>query len=583
MRSTHRQLLTLLIAAFFLLLTACLPHCRASEQEERPVNFIFLIDVSGSMISPRTMVPSGSGGQITLFEALRQALKQIVEDERLICARSKVSFITFGTNVTEKTDWPLSLATPADRQSLSCRIASAEQLQADKHGDTYMAGALDQAYSKAGQMVSKTEPCTTTFIIMLTDGWDEPPKGASLHVKDVAQKIIARQKELRTTLGVNTWQVRVVGLQRLPDKKAGTTTACQLAHMLGGEFLDVTRQGGETVAQRIFLALKKTVADLQGQVELAALDKGGLADFGRIEGGQNAQAVIQLTSRSCYPEKITGIEEASAMLDRQAVEKLKASCQSLKDKGLLKVPDQLESLSFAGDLPAKALSFHSKQADFFLIPTFEQLARGGVSWQPFAISAHVSNKCPPGFYLGAIKIISTARVQDFVPYVILVPSRLTVDQELIKAKLRKPGFFFTERGCANLRFVVNASVSGQGKRQDICIEPCAAGRGLALPPALLNGGKPTMAELDESSAAGRQVDITVDIPADLKPGSYTGAFKLKVKDPTNTIAPGNVFYELEVLPSAWEQVSPVAIPILAVLLSLGAIGLVLLLAGLKNS
>lgn len=64
-------------------------------------------------------------------------------------------------------------------------IQSPEALSADKHGDTYMGGALALALQKANQMYSDTDPCTTTFIVMLTDGWDEPPAGATVKVRTV--------------------------------------------------------------------------------------------------------------------------------------------------------------------------------------------------------------------------------------------------------------------------------------------------------------------------------------------------------------------------------------------------------------
>ncbi|MBX9720663.1 MAG: VWA domain-containing protein, partial [Candidatus Obscuribacterales bacterium] len=233
--------------------------------DERPANFVFLLDVSGSMVSARTQVKAADGSNVTLFEALRQALEQIVKDDRLVSPKSKVAFITFGTAITEKNDWPSSLATSEERKSLLTKIASAAELQADKHGDTYMAGGLEAAYARAEQFAKDSASCTSTFIVMLTDGWDEPPANASYKVADEAAKFIAKQNELKQKLGVNTWQVRVVGLQRLPDKKAGTTTAAEVAKLLGGSFLDVSKEQSGTIADRIYAALKQTIAELQGE------------------------------------------------------------------------------------------------------------------------------------------------------------------------------------------------------------------------------------------------------------------------------------------------------------------------------
>ncbi len=154
------------------------PPALAAQERERPVNFVFLVDVSGSMVMKSTMVKGPDGKDITLFEALRSALKQMVEDSRLIGGASRVSFITFGTAVTEKSDWPSKLADGAQRADLVGKIVSPETLAADKHGDTYMGGALHAALEKARAMSKDSDACTMTFIVMFTDGWDEPPSGA---------------------------------------------------------------------------------------------------------------------------------------------------------------------------------------------------------------------------------------------------------------------------------------------------------------------------------------------------------------------------------------------------------------------
>lgn len=262
-----RSAMMVLLSVYFVFALMLGSAQSAISAEERPVNFIFLVDVSGSMVMKSTMVTAPNGTQITLFEALREALKQIVNDRRLIGAKSRISFITFGTQITEKSSWPEQLQADSDRETLISRITDPVELQADKHGDTYMGGALDAALTKANQLYSQQDPCTTTFIIMLTDGWDEPPKGAQHQVRSVAAQIVAKEKQIQSKLGVNTWQVAVVGLQRLPDRKAGTTTAAELAKLLGGTFLDVSKEGGGSVSERIFLSLKRTVEGLKGDIK----------------------------------------------------------------------------------------------------------------------------------------------------------------------------------------------------------------------------------------------------------------------------------------------------------------------------
>src|SRR5215471_6484157 len=257
------------LATLICLQAAAFPHvAHAADESDRHANFVFLIDVSGSMVSKSTMVASADGQQIKLFEALRQALKQIIEDERLISEKSRICFVTFGTKISEKSTWPSQLESPALRQKLLEKIQSPQELEADKHGDTYMAGALNLAYEKAKQLSATGDPCTTTFIVMLTDGWDEPPAGAPLKIRPVASRLLAKQRELESRLGVNTWQMRVIGLQKLPERKTGTTTASQLADLIGGEFIDVAQQEGDSVPDRIFAALKRTIEGLKGELRV---------------------------------------------------------------------------------------------------------------------------------------------------------------------------------------------------------------------------------------------------------------------------------------------------------------------------
>ncbi len=191
-RNRHK----LVNALFALLLLLCTLFSAgfAAEERERPVNFVFLVDVSGSMVLKSTMVKGPDGKDITLFEALRTALKQMVEDNRLIGGSSRVSFITFGTAVTEKSDWPTKLTDAAPRAELVGKIVSPETLAADKHGDTYMGGALHAALEKARAMAKDSDACTMTFIVMFTDGWDEPPAGAPYKVRDVAKQILVEKR-----------------------------------------------------------------------------------------------------------------------------------------------------------------------------------------------------------------------------------------------------------------------------------------------------------------------------------------------------------------------------------------------------
>lgn len=540
-------------------------------EEQHPGNFIFLIDVSGSMLFKKEMVRAADGTEVTLFEALRQALKQIVSDERLISTNSKVAFITFGTTINDKPTWPDTLKNSDVRNDLLAKISSADELQADKHGDTYMGGALDKAYEKATKFAAGSEPCATTFIIMLTDGWDEPPRGATLPVRVVAQKIVDKQKEIKHRLGVNTWQTRVVGLQRLPDRKAGTTTAEEVAHLLGGEFLDVAQQGSGTVADRIAAAIKKTIRDLQGRVILAGPTDGGVAAFGVLQGGADSNCNIRVNSSSCYGEQLLSVSDQTNTLSPTDWQTVRAKLHMAEQHSLLKNPVPIEQCIPLSNAPSSAITFHIKDGAVPLAPAAEQTSkddnthRSNGQWQPLDIVAHVDRHCPPGNYIGALKMTATAHADDLVPFFIAVPARLVTSTDTISAKIRKTGFFRADPARTEMKFEVNAQIpSEQRLQEEISVEPQRATTkqgDLKFETAHINGGKPAVIRLNTAEAKAQPVTLAVDIPAEQMPGKYDGVIKLRLSGASKALAPADVHYSLDILPSPWEEVRPVAIPI----------------------
>jgi len=62
---------------------------------------------------------------------------------------------------------------------------------------------------------------------------------------------LTKKQRILKKVGIKTWKVLVIGLQRLPDKKAGTTTAKELADLLVVVFIDVTKQAGGTVSDHL--------------------------------------------------------------------------------------------------------------------------------------------------------------------------------------------------------------------------------------------------------------------------------------------------------------------------------------------
>ncbi|PZM78082.1 MAG: hypothetical protein DKT66_27825 [Candidatus Melainabacteria bacterium] len=594
----------LLPASLMLAPAAFPPPVQAAEERERPVNFVFLVDVSGSMVMKSTMVKGPDGKDITLFEALRSALKQMVEDSRLIGPASQVSFITFGTAITEKADWPNKLGDPALRAQLVNKIASPETLSADKHGDTYMGGALYAAVEKARAMAKEGDACTMTFIVMFTDGWDEPPAGAPHKVRDVSKQILLEKRIAKEKVGVDTWQTRVVGLQRLPDSKAGTTTAKELATLIGGEFIDVNSQSGGTVSDRIFAALKKTVESLKGEIVPAlSISEGcfggidanavgahnGFISFGNVDGNGIASCAFPAELRSCYSEQIAKAEECSA------------SVSTAKQNEVLKFLSsplvRPQGWKLASTLPPGAITVALTHADVVLAPIVPGRKYEGdkpTNLVPVTVQAH--SNCPAGHFLGFLKMLSTARVPQYLPFVVSVPSRLVASPENIKVKVKKPGFFWPEPTAVEITTSIGQS-EGAKRQTAVNIEvipeaaqmKAEAGKPTAaeyqnekIDVANINDGKSVKFAYDASKADKQEIKMNVAIPARQKPGRYEGKLVVKVSGDSETMAPSQIPFEVVVDPSPWEEVAPVAIPLIIVCIIVCGLGIFLWLSTLKR-
>ncbi|MCC7527152.1 MAG: VWA domain-containing protein [Candidatus Melainabacteria bacterium] len=580
------------------------PAAFAAEERERPVNFVFLVDVSGSMVLKSTMVKGPDGKDITLFEALRSALKQMVDDSRLIGTASRVSFITFGTAVTEKSDWPTKLTDAAPRADLVGKIVSPETLAADKHGDTYMGGALHAALEKARAMAKDSDACTMTFIVMFTDGWDEPPAGAPYRVRDVARQILAEKRLAKEKIGVDTWQTRVVGLQRLPDSKAGTTTAKELASLIGGEFIDVNSQSGGTVSDRIFIALKKTVESMKGDIVLSKSDQGvspaaqaggekgfkaGFVHFGKVDGNGMSGCSFPVELRSCYAEEVDKVEECSQSVP-QAVK--------VRELGRLSATNLVaEGTRLASTLPAGAITIALTQSDVVLAPIIPgRVYEGEKPTNLVAVTVQAHSNCPAGHFLGFLKMSSTARVPQYVPFVVSVPSRLVISPESINVKVKKPGFFWPEATSVELSATLGQS-EGAKRQTAVKVEvvpeapalkpeagkPASAGfQNEKIEVANFNDGKPVTFTYDAAKADKQEIKMTVAIPARQKPGRYAGKWTVKVTGDSETMAPSQIPFEIVVDPSPWEEVAPVAVPLIIVCLIVCALGIFLWLSTLKR-
>lgn len=559
----HIQCITLVFSVF--LIAAISLPLPAMAQQERPVNFIFLVDTSGSMVMKSTMVSSSGGQQITLFEALRQALVQLVQDKRLISSTSRVAFVTFGTQINEKTDWPSKIASDEDREKLLGMIRSAESLSADKHGDTYMGGALAQGLKRANALYAESDPCTTTFIVMMTDGWDEPPAGAEFKVRSVAADLVKRKAEIARKVGVDTWHVRVVGLQRLPDSKAGTTTAKELAGLLHGEFLDVSASAKGTVSERIFQAVKKTVEELRGEIRVAGASDAAI-DFGTVSNSGDATAALGLEVKSCYAEDVTGAQECSEDVN-----------PAVAKRSLAKVSDG-HPVTPVSALNKGAISVSLAQPQYSLSPNVgdeDQSKRWqGVSQarQSIDLKLHAHNSCPAGRFVGFFKIASPALTPPPIAYVVSVPARIVAEPENVAVRIKKPGFFWSEGTQVELEATLKQPEGAHGNTPmevqitaDAPVMKSVEGKSFQeskIELSNVNDGKPINLSFDPSKGNLLPLKVNVLIPAQQKPGVYKGVLHVKLTGAAETIAPSEIPFDIDVRPSAWEEVAPVAVPII---------------------
>jgi uncharacterized protein YegL len=532
---------TLIVSLLFLQSARC-----ATTTDERPVNFVFLIDVSGSMLYKSEMVKAKDGSQVTLFEALREALRQIASDERLLGKSSKLSVITFGTVVNEKSNWPTSVQTVEDRQKLLNLIDSTSELQADKHGDTYMGGALQSAYSKAKELQSASEPCATTFIIMLTDGWDEPPKNAQYRVKDEANIFLAKEREVKNKLGFDPWQVKVIGLQRLPDRKVGTTTAKELATMLGGQFIDVSAEQNGTVSERIFLALKQAVEEQKGKIIFPSDFR--LVDFGKVNNEGTATCKIPVRLDSCYPEDVTGVrEEVARARSKQAV---------------VGRPLPFGALTFALAEPSYTLNPH---------PPSSQDANSSDHTDEVTVKATAHNSCPAGNFRGILCLISTAKVDRSLPYAVAVPARIVAEPEEIQVEAKKTGFLSAQGVQIPLKFALKEAPGSHAHANlRVAIRPEAAAMNNCRPNELvtlaapaINSGRTLTCPWDTESHSSMDFIMPLEIADNQLPGRYSGKLTLELDGLNEVVAPTSVPFTLVIKPSPWEEVAPIAVPILA--------------------
>lgn len=580
----------------FIIGTTAIPLAPASATAtDKPVNFIFLVDVSGSMVSKTTIVTDAAGNKITLFEALRGAVRNIVSDGELIKQGSRVSFITFGTNVVEKTAWPATISSEEDRTRLVTLIDTPAELSADRKGDTYMGGGLNQALAKANEFVSKSDPCTTTFIMMLTDGWDEPPKDAKYNVRDIAKQFVARKEEIKNKVGIDTWQVAIIGLKSLPRIKEGTTTAAELSGLLGATFLDVTQEKGRSVSEKIATALGKIISNQRGTftlVSTSASDKRMVAtklpvdeatgekipvlDFGVVNNVGEAKGSFVLRLSACDMEELTSVKESSTRLP-------KAQWKPVIE-GLKPALREGETITLVADLPTGAVQITPEKSPLGVTPEIEESGHRNPVEQTVKLTARAGAKLPVGTFLGCMNLTSTARVPEKIFYLISAPSRLTTKDDTVSESVKRQGFIVLQDSDAKLKVTFEQSEgSAKGATYNIeasVTEPRLVRRnghpvksGETLDQKLFNNGEPIKITLDTNKEPSKDIVFNVFLPKTTPAGTYSGRIQFKIQGPPDMVAPADIPFEIELKPSDWEIIAPIAVP-MTLLLVVGLVAYV---------
>lgn len=550
----------------FLVLTCltCLVMCGLPcwSASDKPVNFIFLVDVSGSMVSKSTMVTDGSGGTITLFEALRKAVQNIVSDSRLIKQGSRISFITFGTTVSEKSDWPTSITTDEDRTKLVQLIGDPTALSADRKGDTYMGGALNQALVRADNFLLKSDPCTTTFIMMLTDGWDEPPAAAQYKAADVAQQIVRKKETIKRKVGIDTWQTAVIGLKRLPTSKVGTTTAAQLSKMINGTFLDITQEKGKSVSDQIYLALSKILENQRGTFSFPGNKKDQVVDFGTVDGGGVAHGSFDIELLACDKEEISAIQEASAAAPANY---WPGAREKVFNKNIV------NNLLVISELPADAVKIIPDQMPLVVSPIVDSEGRRQVTGQKVKLTLQAGSSLPVGNFIGRLKLLSSARIPDSIPYVVSAPARLATKDDLVKVTVKRKGKLTKEDTETELTITfMQSEGSPPGANYKIEIPAPSAESDKrsheALASKCFNSGKPTTLNFDTNKQKSATATVPIIIPAEQSIGTYKGKFKFDISGPSEITAPTEVPFEITLTPTDWERIAPIAVPMILLLI-----------------
>jgi hypothetical protein len=308
-------------------------------------------------------------------------------------------------------------------------------------------------------------------------------------------------------------------------------------------------------------------------------------DFGTTNGGGEATSEVPVLVHSCYSEQVTAVKDVTATLPHSGSEQLLANAKKSGAAG--------DNPSLSSTLPADAITVRLTNSEYDIAPSVKGAGERQAGQGVIGLSLKAHQNCPAGHFVGAVQLQSSAKTPEYLAYTVSVPGRLVANPELIKVVVKKPGFFFAQPCETALEGELKQSGTAKAT-YDVTLKPGSGeirqvgGKGqpailARLDSALVNEGKLVNLTIDTDKSGKQTFKLPVSIPADQRPGKYSGKLNLEVRSSADNVAPSDIPYEIVIQPSAWEEVAPVAVPIFVILILSTAFGIFLWITNQKRS
>jgi hypothetical protein len=306
-----------------------------------------------------------------------------------------------------------------------------------------------------------------------------------------------------------------------------------------------------------------------------------MLEFSSVANDGTTTSSFPVELKSCYAEEITGVEENTQSLSKTDLRQLvnKALSHVVAADTLRLEPAKFYpagNATLVSEIPPGAITLKLAQDSYTVAPQTNEKGERTIAKQPISVVLTAHNTCPAGHFVGALKIIATAKMPQEIPFSVSVPERLVAEQESIKMVLKKPGLFWAQSVDGTIENSIKASTGTESHaKYTLTVTPESAklvGDNRKAPveatidAAQINDGKSLTATIDTSNSARQPFRLPVHIPASQRPGKYEGRLGIALKGTTDIVAPTEIPLEIIVEPSPWEQVAPIAIPTLIILI-----------------